>query len=376
MLSENKLTASEITLILLGTFPYSWKFALSPIIKNLIIKFENAKFNIIKVLSFILQLIMIVCFSSLGYLVKGGYTAIVALFVFILTISIASYDIVYGHVQLVTFKKEELGTVTSIITTGFRLGIFISGAVLLYIAESIGWERAFLVAGIFIAICSIPTVILPRIKHGSEEFIREKLFQLGDYIQTFRKFFSRHSFICFVLFFLSLKFADSCISTLKPIFLQTQGISKVIFANITHIIGLFVTIGVGFVAAYCISIVGTIKSMKYAFMIQCIATGLFIFLTFGLPTIPILAIIVNITTFSFGFTNVVYRTYAAEESDCDVNRYVLILSIGSLIRMGSIYLGGYVVDNFSWLALFSLCFLINIPGFFIYPRFILKNNTK
>jgi PAT family beta-lactamase induction signal transducer AmpG len=368
MLSEKKLPPFEITLILLGTFPYSWKFALSPIIKNLIIKFENAKFDVVKILSFALQLIMVGCFASLGYLVKGGYTVIVALFVFILTMSIASYDIVYGHVELVTFKKEELGPVTSIISTGFRLGIFISGAVLLYVAEYIGWERAFFAAGIFIAVCSIPTILIPRIKHVPIEVVREKLFHWDDYIQTFRLFFAKHSFICFVLLMISLKFADSCISTLKPIFLQTQGISRVIFANITHILGLFVTIISGFVAGYCISKVGTVKSMKYALILQCLATGLFVFLPFGLPPIPILALIVNISTFSFGFTNVVYRTYAAEESDCDVNRYVLLLSIGSLVRIGSISVGGFVADYTSWLVLFLLCFFINIPGFFLYPK--------
>jgi PAT family beta-lactamase induction signal transducer AmpG len=376
MLSENKLTAGEIALILLGTFPYSWKFALSPIIKNLIIKFRDARFDIIKVLSFILQSIMIGCFSSLGYLVNSGYDIIIALFVLILTTSIASYDIVYGYVKLVIFKKEELGAVTSITSTGFRLGIFISGAVLLYLAESIGWEKSFLLTGAFMALCSIVTFIIPQVSHDTEEMTRKNLFHLGDYIQTFRIFFKNHSFTLFVLLMISLKFADSCISTLKPVFLQTQGISKIIFANITHLIGLFVTISSGFLAGFCISKIGTIKCMKYAFLLQCIATGIFAFLPFGLPPTSILIIVVNITTFSFGFTNVVYRTYAAEESDRDVNRFVLILSIGSIVRLGIIYVGGIIADYSSWTTLFFLCFFINIPGLFIYPKLFTKNNNK
>ena len=38
MLSENGIDVSSIAHVLLATIPYSWKFAISPFIKNLILR--------------------------------------------------------------------------------------------------------------------------------------------------------------------------------------------------------------------------------------------------------------------------------------------------------------------------------------------------
>jgi PAT family beta-lactamase induction signal transducer AmpG len=376
MLSEHNIKVSEITLILAATFPYSWKFALSPAIKNFILKFQDSKFNIIKIISLVLQIFIVICFSSIGYLVNAGYIFIVGLLVFILSISIALYDTVYSHVNLVSFRTEELGAATSVISAGFRLGIFISGGVMLYVAEAIGWEKSFLATGIFIALCLIATAFIPRISNGQQPTIPDKLFSLKDYVLTFKEFFKKHNIIIFTLLLLSLKFADGCISTMKPIFLQTHGISKIIFANITHILGMFVTIISGFLAGYWIGKMGITKCLRHALIMQLCATIPFILLPFKMPGTIILAIIINLATFTFGFTNVVYRTFAAQESNRDVNRFALILSIGSLIRIFSAYIGGVVVDHYSWATMFVICLIANIPGLFIYAKTIKNNNTN
>jgi PAT family beta-lactamase induction signal transducer AmpG len=371
MLSEYKINPSKIALILTATLPYGWKFALSPFIKNVIIKFENARTDIIKILSFSLQFITIICFASIGYVASESGTLTLGILVLILCTSIASFDIVYGHVKLVTFKKEELGLITSIITTGFRIGVFISGAIMLYIAEATSWKFSFIVSSIFMALCSVVTAIIPRIPSDSSP-LQTSLFSWKQYARILSDFFKKNNIVIFLMLAISLKFADSCISTMKPIFLQTYGISKIVFANITHIVGLFVTITSGFAAGYCVTKIGMIKSMKYAFIMQSIATALFIILSFGLPSTSILAIIINISTFSFGFTNVVYRTYAAEKANRDVNVFVLILSFGSLIRILAVNTGGFIVEHYSWLAVFLLSFLTNLPGFLAYSKLRFK----
>jgi hypothetical protein len=83
-----------------------------------------------------------------------------------------------------------------------------------------------------------------------------------------------------------------------------------------------------------------------------------------------LAIIINVSTIIFGFSNVVFRTYAAEEAYGDVNIFVLIISIGSLYRIFATKMGGIMVDISSWQMVFIMCLLSNIPGLIAYRRIV------
>lgn len=369
MLAERGVTPSEIATILVATLPYSWKFVLSPFLNNIIVKYADAKFDIVKVLALLLHTIIIVCFASIGRFSNSGSLITLNIIILIVSIVIACYDIVFSYVKLLLFKKNELGPVTSVINSGFRIGIFISGAVMLYVAEAKGWEMSFLVAAIITMASWVSVIMLPRISHDTET-PKQTVSSIKAYVQSLRNFFSKKKVVFFLITMLSFKFTDSCISTMKPIFLQSIGMSKTTFANITHVLGLFVMITAGLIAGACIQKFSTIRCMKYTFIMQCIPAILFAIVACTKVELVALAIIINVSTIIFGFSNVVFRTYAAEEAYGDVNIFVLIISIGSLYRIFATKMGGIMVDISSWQMVFIMCLLSNIPGLIAYRRIV------
>jgi PAT family beta-lactamase induction signal transducer AmpG len=359
----------------MATLPYSWKFVLSPFINNIIIKYADAKFDIIKVLSLLFHAIIIVCFASIGGYSDSGSLIALNLTILAVSVAVAANDIVFSYVKLLLFKKEELGPVVSIINSGFRIGIFLSGAVMLYIAEAKGWRVAFTVISLITLACSVAALILPRTRY-SDEHQKQTTSSVKDYLRSLRDFFSRKKVGLFLMTMLSFKFTDSCISTMKPVFLQSIGMSKITFANVTHVIGLFVMIISGLIAGACAQKFSTIKCMRYTFIMQCIPALLFTIVSCVHVELLVLAIVINISTIIFSFSNVVFRTYAAEESSGDVNIFVLIISLSSLYRIISTKLGGMIADVGSWPMMFMMCLVSNIPGLIAYRRILKAHSSQ
>ena len=362
MLSEKGVGVSSITSLLLSTIPYSWKFVISPFVKNIIKKYSSK--NIIKFISIVAQIIIFVLFSSLGFFGNKNLW-IAGLLIPILVIAVCVQDIVRAYIKLVIFKTENLGIISAIENTGFRIGMFISGACIIYIANITSWALSFVIIG-FIVIFAMISTLCMKVEDipSSQKNLKENSFK--EYIKGYCEFLKGYKITILVLVIISFKLTDSCISVLKPIFFHYLGISRLDFANITHLVGIFSMITSGIVAGSLLYKIGMKNCIKITFILQMIASLIFMYFSAFKSNLLTITILVNISTFIFGFSGVVFRTFAAENSKKDINIYATLLSFGSLIRILSYSFAGVVVEQYSWGTIYFICLLSNIPGYFLY----------
>lgn len=362
MLSEKGVGVSSITSLLLSTIPYSWKFIISPFVKNIIKKYSSK--NIIKSISIVAQVIIFLLFSSLGFLGNKNLW-IAGLLIPILVIAVCVQDIVRAYIKLVIFKTENLGIISAIENTGFRIGMFISGACIIYIANITSWTLSFIIIG-FIVIFAIISTLCMNVEYiqNSQKNLKEN--SLKEYIKGCCEFLKGYKITILILVIISFKLTDSCISVLKPIFFHYLGISRLDFANITHLVGIFSMIISGIVAGSLLYKIGMKNCIKITFISQMIASSIFMYFSAFKSNLFIVTILVNISTFIFGFSGVVFRTFVAENSRKDINIYATLLSFGSLIRILSYSFAGIVVEQYSWGIIYFICLLSNIPGYFLY----------
>lgn len=363
MLSEQGMRASAIATILLATLPYSFKFAMAPIVKNLIVKFENSKLNIVKIQMFISQIIIIIGVSSFGVYTKNSSTYIIFVNVLIVALAGSVQDLLGDYIRLNHFSKKTLGMATSVGSIGFRIGMLISGAGILYIANIIGWKYAFFIVCIFILVGVVATIKLPRRKY--ENIHGEDTNSIKNYALFCVNLFKKHSIIIILLLTLSFKFSDSCIHCLKPIFLQSRGVSKIDFANVSQLFGVVMTFIVGGLAGVVTYRFDIKKCMKISFFLQILAATCFLLLAIYNCSLFTTAILINVSVFFLGFGAIIYRTFISEISNSDINKYAIFLSIGSIGRIISTYSGGMIVDWLSWGALYIICIVSNIPGLLV-----------
>ncbi len=367
MLSENGFSTSKISTVFLASSPYSFKFAISPFIKNILYKYSKSNFNILKILAFTSQIITILGISSLGFFTNTSSLILIFITVFTTSIAGSIHDILADYLRIVYFNRKTLGMATSIGTIGFRLGMLIAGAGTLYLASFFNWKIAFIIVSLSILMSSISTIILPNksfIRIDEDNQSISQISSVKNYLYFCRDIIKKYSIPLIIIITFSFKFSDSCINSLKPIFLQTLGIGKVDFANISQLIGSAVIIISGSIAGSLTYSLGTKKCILISFIIQILSSICYILITYLEINIISIAILVNISTFFFGFSAVIYRTYISEISMSDINKYTIFLSMGSIGRTLSSSFGGYIVSLLSWKILFILCVISNIPGLY------------
>ncbi|MDR1365414.1 MAG: hypothetical protein LBJ42_02405, partial [Holosporales bacterium] len=345
MLTEKKVGATAISCVMLAAIPYSWKFLLSPFVKNVIVR-RAERMRIIKGLAIISQLIVLAGLLSIGFCAEFCSVAPLYATVALTVTAISVHDIVRAYVKLKACDKQDLGVVTSIENIGFRLGMLVAGAGLLYIADAIGWRLAYIAISVPLLPALLSTVSLSRLETlrvGDE--VKNEKFSLVHYVKACINFFRTKGIFLLALVMMSFKFADSCINGLKGMFLHSIGIGKLLFANISQVAGVFTMIIGGSFAGFLLTKIGSKKCAMFTFAFQCLASAIFIFLSSNKVSVATLTLLINVSTFIFGFSNVVFRTFIAEQSDGDVNIDSMLLSVGSAFRIFSCSIGGFIIDH-------------------------------
>ena len=368
MLTERGIGIATITHILLATIPYSWKFAMSPFIKNLIITNGISNSNMIKIISYMSQLVIFLGFSSLGYLGADDMLWTVTVAIFLIIVAVSTHDILRAHMKLVAFSSGELGFISAVENTGYRTGMFVSGVCLIYMTSVVGWSGAFVITSFTFVFATVATFFVSTGKALECESSENSANSLTGYSKVWCNFLKTPGLFALLVVIISFKLTNGCINVVKPMFLHSLGISRIAYANMSYFYGL-VTMVIGGVIAGAALCKWTITTCaKATFVMQAIVSVIFTYLAMYESDLLTIAVIVGVTTFVFGFGSVVFRTFTAEKSRRDVNIYVMLLSIGSLIRIVSYSFAGFVVENYSWRALFIICLLSNIPGYLCSKR--------
>lgn len=359
MLYENGINLKNMSLIPIATAPYSLKVLISPYIKNLICV---KNFNLTK-LVYITQIVILILFSTLGYNTYSMFWA--TLNIFLLTSSISVYDIISTHIKLTNFKDNQFGLVTAFNTIGFRIGMLIGGGGLAYIAYYFGWHSAFISSAC--VLIGLNMILTPKFINICENTM-SKNSNVSSAKQLFlliRDFMFSGGAIGLVILILSVKIPDVALHTTKQVFLLYKNFNKIEIANISQIPGVFAMILGGIIGGILTCKYSISKCMKLSLISFGISCGLFLYLSYTNLGLWLTGMILTISSLSCGFLNVSFRTFVDKFSQKDVNKNVLLLSIGSLFKLifGSASL--LIANNNQWGILYALCVLSTIPGLII-----------
>lgn len=357
MLSERGFTVTNISGILLGSLPYSFKFIISPIVKNAIAR-QKDKCLYIKRTSIVLQIIMFIGMSFCGGYTKESYSVIIFLNLFLVTLASSINDLFADYIRLRYFTGKRICVITSVGTIGFKVGMLLSSVCVLYMANYYGWHNAFIFVACFI-ICNTISSILLRFNDTRDDNVKH-ITTIKQYFTFYKQLMAKYGAISIVLLILLFKISDSCINGLKSVFLHQLGIDKISFANISQFTGIIIMVIMGAVSSICVYKFGTKKCVYISFLCEICACLCFLILSLVKTSIIELFILINISTFFLSFSSMIYRTYISEIADGDINSYTVLISMGSLFRSFASYMGGIIIDHFSWSVLYAVCCIFTI----------------
>ena len=355
-LTEAGLDLSTIGFFSLVGMPYTLKFLWAPVFDRFSLPFLGRRRGWI----LLLQLILSILFCSFFIFdPKTQLQAIAAIAVLIAFIS-ASQDIVVDALRRDSLSDEQMGFGTALFTNGYRLGMLVSGALALYLAESIPWNMVYPIISCSFIIGILGVVIIkePIQEHLSPSTLKEAV------TGPFKDFFTRKNAIFILLFILLYKFGDSLASEMSTPFLLKSGYTKSAIAAIAKTIGLAATLIGALLGGTAMLRLGVVRSLWIFGLLQAVSILTFAFLASIPPSDTALAIVVAFENMCFGMGTTAYSAYMATvcSKRFSASQFALLTSIMGIPRVIFGSSSGVLAEYFGWKGYFIFCATMAIPG--------------
>ena len=349
----------------LASLPYTLKFCFAPIIDSMGIPILTRIFGQRRSWIILSQIILIIFISMLGVAGIIGNLALIATLAFLVAFASASQDIVIDAYRIELIEKESQGIAASFYVYGYRIGMLISGAGALILADIIGWDIVYFIMAAFIAIGILAVIFSDDSKRvwQKKEYNFLSWFKnsvIGPLID-----FSTHQrwpiVMAFIIFF---KLGDAFAGNLTLPFLLELNFTKLEIASVAKTFGLFATLFGVFVGGVLVKKLGLNKSLWIAGIAQMVSNLAFCYLSHIGHNVEALYLVVFIENFSGGIGDSVFVAYLSGlcSIEFSATQYAIVSSLATLSRSVISSSAGIFAANLGWYNFYIFSTLLALPG--------------
>lgn len=365
LLLEKGFDLKTIGFFSLVSLPYTLKFLFAPIIDSCKIPFLTKFFGQRKSWIILTQLFLVIFISFLGIAGITANLGSIAVFAFLVAFASASQDIVIDGYRIELIEKENQGIAASFYVYGYRIGMLISGAGALVLAEIISWDAVYFIMSCFMFLFIAFTIFADETRKNFRPKHHDFISWFKNSVIEPMSDFTRHSRWYFILaFIVFFKLGDSFAGNLTLPFLLEIGFSKIEIASIVKTFGLFATLFGIFIGGILVKKIGMIKSLWIAGIAQMFSNLAFSYLSeIGYDT-HLLYFVIFAENFSGGIGDSVFVAYLS--SLCNIafsaTQYALLISCATLARSLLASVAGIVAQTFGWYNFFIFSTFLAAPG--------------
>jgi PAT family beta-lactamase induction signal transducer AmpG len=388
ILSTLKVTLVELGFDIktIGTFalisiPYSLKIFFAPVIDSISIVFLTKKIGQRKSWIILTQFFLILFTSLLGFSLIFENIALIAIFALLIAFASAAQDIVIDGYRIEILEKEDQAIAASLYIYGYRIGMLISGALALILAEIFSWSAVYFIISIFILSALLLTLFAEESRKNWDK-IRPKNQNFKDWfknsvINPFIDFTKHKNWLSILIFIILFKLCDAFAGNLTLPFLLEIGFSKAQIAGIVKTFGLFATFLGIFIGGILVKKIGLNKSLWIAAIAQMVSNFSFSYLAQIGANQEFLYFTIFVENLSGGIGDSVFVAYLS--SLCSITfsatQYALLSSLATFSRSTLSSFGGFFVASFGWFYFFIFSAILAIPGL-IFLFFLTIKNYK
>ncbi len=365
LLLEKGFDLKTIGFFSLVSLPYTLKIFFAPIIDSCPVPFLTKIFGQRKSWIILNQLLLVLFISLLGVAGISANLSAIATFAFLVAFASASQDIVIDGYRIELIQKENQGLAASFYVYGYRIGMLISGAGALVLAELISWDAVyfimagFMFASIFITILADETRKNFKQKdHNFLSWFKHFVFEPLRDLTTHDKWYV---ILAFVIFF---KLGDAFAGSLTLPFLLEIGFSKLEIASIVKTFGLFATLFGIFIGGVFVKKIGLTKSLWIAALAQMLSNLAFSYLSKTGYNPEILYVVIFIANLSGGIGDAVFVAYLSAlcNTNFSATQYAILVSLTTVARTFLTASAGIFAQALGWYEFFILSTFRAVPG--------------
>ena len=362
-LSVAQIDIRSIGLYSLIAIPYTFKFIWAPVLDRWAFPILGRRRGWMLFFQALIA-IFIWCMATTG---PEMNLMLLALFAFMTAFTSASQDIVFDAYRTDLLSPAERGTGAGISITGYRIGMLVSGAFALVLADRIGWGNTYRLMALLMLLSIIVTILSPDPGHKTRPPSNLKEAVWGPLSQ----FFLRPGAMSYLLLIVFYKLGDAFAGTLSTAFLiKGMGFSPTAVGTINKGMGLLCTVAGALWGGALTGKLGLYRALFLFGILQAISNLAFMALAVTGKSYTMMALAVAVENLSGGMGTAAFVAFlmALCHRSFTATQYALLSAVAAV---GRIFVGppsGYLVSYTGWPLFFFITFLAALPGIFMLWR--------
>ena len=321
-----------------------------------------------------MQILLIAGLHAITWFKPTVSPGIMAMLAFILAIFSATQDAAIDAHRIEYLPSEYYGLGASLASTGYRIGMLMSGGVALVIAQNYGWIVAYraMSAALLVGVLAILWSPEPKKTTVTNSTV------LDSFMAPVRDLLSRSGIVSFCIFILLFKlgevFTTAISGIVMPFLIQGLGFSLATIGYVNKIWGTLALILGGVVGGVLMLRLNLYRALLYFGLLQAVTNLLFVFLAMAGKNIVLFSLAVISDNFAAGMgsTALVALIMRFVNQKFTATQFSILVCIAGLPRVFSGPMGAFLQIHYGWVGLYMIAFLLS----FMFIPFLHTIKTK
>jgi PAT family beta-lactamase induction signal transducer AmpG len=352
------LSLKDIGWVTLTGVPYLFKFAWAPLLDRFSLPWLGRRRGWILVMQAICGSTLV----AMSFKTPQGAAVVLVFLAILVAFSSATQDIAYDAHRTDLLRPEERGWGIGFMQGGYRIGMILSGAIALILAQYAGWPFTYRLMGAVMLAMMVVTVTSPDAPDEAQ--VRRFV---DAVVEPFVDFFRRYGWLALawlllmVLYMISDAFALSLSTTFL---LRVPHFTLAQLGTINKVFGLIAGLAGALAGGWVVTRIRLFPALLVLGICQALANLSFAMLVHSGPNLRLLAEVVGAEHFFGGLaaTAFVVLLTALCNVRFSATQYALL---SALAAVGRIFLGpiaAWVIPRVGWTHFFVIAALSAIPG--------------
>ncbi len=356
-LASAGLSITAIGIFSLAALPYNFKFLWAPFLDRYLPPFLGRRRGWI----LIFQACLTVCIGVMGFCSPTKELYVLGAVTVLLAFLSASQDVVIDAYRVDAIPASERALAAAAAAFGYRTAAMLAGAVLVYIAASLGWQLAFLIVACLMAATMLATFWAPE-----PDVSGHPPRTLADAVwQPLRSLAKQKGIWGFLVLILLYKVGDALALSLYSTFM-IQGVGFSLHElSIAGKLNMTVStmIGVAF-GGWVYMRWGTFRSLLVFGIGQALTNLLYMWLALAGKKVWLLVLATTLDTMIGGMGQAAFVAFLVSlcATDFSATQYALLSALAVLPRNVTGAIAGALVPAIGWPKFFVVTCLSAVPG--------------
>ncbi|MGY0557364.1 MULTISPECIES: AmpG family muropeptide MFS transporter [unclassified Lysobacter] len=275
----------------------------------------------------------------------------------------ATQDTVVDAYRIEIAPVHAQGALAATYTLGYRIGLIVSGAGALYIAEFSGWRIAYLTMAVVLL---LPLVAVLLAREPVDIQVRERKSFGEAFVGPFNEFFRRHGVVVAIalLVFVGLfKLPDQMLGVVAGPFYIDTGYSKAEIATVSKLYGVWIGIAGAFLGGVSVAALGMRRSILIGALALSLSNLLYLLMAMNPSQTWAFVAALSGDNLALGYAGVVLIAFLSglTSREFTATQYALLVSLANMPGKIIGGMSGFMVEKWSYVGFFVFSSLSIVP---------------